>query len=616
MIALLVPFAVKSLLIVGLTLGLLRLFRDRSAAERNMIAHFGLLALLIMPLGSMFLPQLVVTAPESMQIAPVAPPSDVQAPMDGSSSQAASQIPADGRTLGLSDLWPLLYGLPAAALLAVTLLAVLRLLTLRARASVLVEPSWINALAQAQRRMGFKHGTALLSSNDLKSPISWGVIRPVILINDEAVAAHGEAEAIIAHELAHVRGLDWAKLLLARIVTAIFWFNPLVWMLAREAHQLREETADDAVLAANVVDTDYAQLLVGVARHDCKGILLASHGVAPGKNSLSRRVRRVLDSTLPRAPVARGFAAGLLLGVVAAAAPLAALTLTPAAPQVDTSKPYYLSPSRPAESLPSIVASSVAEATSITSHVVSTQVSAALAGQHADQARQEADWALADAKRQLAIASPAREAADGAARSARLAQERADRAGAEANTAMARAMTVQGLRVDPKYAARIRAAAPQLQLDQGDLVGLQAVGVTPEWLRAMVAAGYQVKDAGDLTGARAVGVSPTYVAELAREGYRGIALHDLTSMRAIGIDANYIRSLRELGRTNLSPARLVELRALGVAAASLGRSFRPVPPQAPPTSKAHGRQPPDVPRPPDPDEQPDEPDEPSDTDPN
>ena len=48
------------------------------------------------------------------------------------------------------------------------------------------------------------------------------------------------------------------------VATALFWFNPLVWLLAREAHQLREEAADDSVLAADIPDTDYAQLLVGV----------------------------------------------------------------------------------------------------------------------------------------------------------------------------------------------------------------------------------------------------------------------------------------------------------------------------------------------------------------
>ena len=128
---------------------------------------------------------------------------------------------------------------------------------------MLVEPHWLAALAHAQRRMGFKSGTALLTSNELRSPISWGLIRPVILLNNEAAEAHGEAEAIIAHELAHVARLDWVKLLLSRVTVALFWFNPLVWLLAREAHQLREEAADDAVLASDIEDTDYARLLVG-----------------------------------------------------------------------------------------------------------------------------------------------------------------------------------------------------------------------------------------------------------------------------------------------------------------------------------------------------------------
>src|SRR5262249_55648908 len=157
-----------------------------------------------------------------------------------------------------------------------------------ARAEVVIDAHWLSALARAQRRMGFKHGTALLTSNELASPISWGLMRPVILLNSRAVEASQEAEAIIAHELAHVARLDWIKLLLAGITRPLFWFNPLVWPLAREAHQLREEPADDTVLAADIADTDYAQLLVGVARHDCQGLLLGAHGVAPSKSSLAR----------------------------------------------------------------------------------------------------------------------------------------------------------------------------------------------------------------------------------------------------------------------------------------------------------------------------------------
>ena len=112
------------------------------------------------------------------------------------------------------DWTPYAYAAPAVALLLVTILALLRLVALRHRAQILVDPTWLTALAHAQRRMGFKNGTALLTSNELSSPISWGLMRPVILLNEEALEAHGEAEAIIAHELAHVARLDWAKLLL------------------------------------------------------------------------------------------------------------------------------------------------------------------------------------------------------------------------------------------------------------------------------------------------------------------------------------------------------------------------------------------------------------------
>src|SRR3954447_10361905 len=339
----LIGIALKSLLIAGLTLGLLQLMGKRSAAERSWVAHIGLLALVIVAFAPLVLPSWNVetpplfepsaAAPAVVQAGPTVPVAADAAPVAAPAIQTAEQTaPA------LPELSPLaaataLYAIPAAILLFITFLALARLIALRARADVLVDARWLSALARAQRRMGFKHGTALLTSNELASPISWGLMRPVIVLNDRAVEASGEAEAIIAHELAHVARMDWIKLLLARVATALFWFNPLVWLLAREAHQLREEAADDTVLAADIAETDYAQLLVGVARHECPGLLLGAHGVAPSRSSLARRVARVLDVKSARGPVARGFALGVFTGAVLVAAPLAALTLTPAAPK-------------------------------------------------------------------------------------------------------------------------------------------------------------------------------------------------------------------------------------------------------------------------------------------
>lgn len=602
----LVTFALKSVLIAGVTLGLLHLLRGRSAAERSMVAHLGLLTLVLFPLGSMFLPQLVVSAP-LLDAAPVQP---AQLPVGPITDSPA--LPADEAYLEAAPepWWPLLYGIPVALLLAVTLLAVLRLLALRAKASVLVEPSWLSALAHAQRRMNFKHGTALLTSSELRSPISWGLLRPVILLNEEALGAKAEAEAIIAHELAHVRGLDWAKLLLGRIATALFWFNPLVWVLAREAHQLREETADDAVLASDVASVDYAQLLVGVARHDCKGLLLGAHGVAPGKGSLTRRVQRVLDGTLPRTPMGKGFAAGLFMGVVATAAPLAAVTFSPRVAEDASTSGLAVVAASPAESLPSLVAQSVVKATAATADAVSVAVAGKQAAEARAIAADEARKVAVDAR---AIAEEARQA------STRLAmvhpqpgrQPRVIPAPptppshrSASDEAIDHAIASKALGITPEYAAAIRSALPGVRIDEGDLMGLRAVGVTPEWLRAMSQAGYRTNDIGDLTGARAVGVSPAYVADLASAGVRNVSLGDLTAMRALGVTGGSIRKLREAGYTGLTPDRIIELRATRIKAFASGMSRPPSnwPPNVPRPERIDAPEPPDIPEPREPDD--------------
>ncbi|MGB6185611.1 MAG: M56 family metallopeptidase, partial [Sphingopyxis granuli] len=325
----LLELGLKSLLIAGLTLAILRLVRSRSAAERSLVAHAGLVALLALPVAALLLPQWTpLPAAWSVRQAAALPVTEVAAMPAAALRDAAPVAAATWNWPSLSDMALGIYALPLLLLFALMALAVVRLFAMRARADVLVEASWLSALAEAQRRMGFKHGTALLVSEELRSPISWGVLRPTIVLSPKAVGAVGEAEAIIAHELAHVARLDWAKLLAARLACALFWFNPLVWMLARESHQLREEAADDAVLMADIDGPDYATLLVGAARHDNQGALLAAHGVAPGKGSLKRRITRVLDASLKRGPASASWMLMSLVLLAGITAPLAAFSAT------------------------------------------------------------------------------------------------------------------------------------------------------------------------------------------------------------------------------------------------------------------------------------------------
>jgi hypothetical protein len=469
--------------------------------------------------------------------------------------------------------------------------------------------------------MGFKHGTALLTSNALASPISWGLMRPVILLNSRAVEASDEAEAIIAHELAHVARMDWVKLLLARVATALFWFNPLVWMLAREAHQLREEAADDAVLGANIPDTDYAQLLVGVARHECPGLLLGAHGVAPSKSSLARRVARVLDGKSVRGPVARSFAAGVFVGAVMIAAPLAALTLTPggsaqsklrgsAATGDDTASAYYPGTRAVPVDLPHIIArgvsTSVAAATAAVTAPGPDSDFEAIAANGARVASRNGVTVATSPSGQTVTTQPNGRVrmvgpsggivdiyppdANGHRRTVLRGPsgsvvEYADatvvpglaaaiggqpipplppRPPRTQHDAIDLAIQLKSVGVTPEYAAAMKSSLPQLRLTGEDLVQLKAVGVTPEFIQELARQGYRGVSADEIVGAYAVGVRADYIRAMAAEGYPRLSLDELTQLRAVGVTPTDVERFRRAGFTHLDVDELVQAKSLGL----------------------------------------------------
>lgn len=511
--ATLIGLAWKSALVAGVTLALLRLVRSRSAGERSLIAHAGLAALLALPLAMLLLPQwqplpahwtLQETAPVAAAGAVGKTGGSAVDPAPATASVPVVADPAGSPSITLpsfADLAPWVYALPLALLAGLMAIAVVRLFAMRGRADVLVEASWLSALAEAQRRMGFKHGTALLVSDELRSPISWGVLRPTIVLSPKAVAAVGEAEAIIAHELAHVARLDWAKLLAARLACALFWFNPLVWMLARESHQLREEAADDAVLMADIDGPDYATLLVGAARHDNKATLIAAHGVAPAKGSLKRRITRVLDGSLRRGPASASWMLMSLVLLAGITAPLAAFSAT-----------------------------------------AETKV--------ADDAHAMAFVAQQSAIRSMQSAMTAKDSTDVETKAAAAAQP-------------LRADDLVGMRavgVTPQYVEKLREHGGSM--DPDDIIAAKATGVDPAYIGSMrsIVPG---ADLGELVGAKQVGIDAAFARDM-KEHFPGVDIDDLIALKAMGVDCDFVTDMRKAGVRLRDPDDAIELRAAGV----------------------------------------------------
>jgi beta-lactamase regulating signal transducer with metallopeptidase domain len=525
--ATLIGLAWKSALIAGLTLALLRLARTRSAGERSLVAHVGLLALLALPIATLVLPQWQplptswVAAAEPAIAASETRNAEIAneiantgaAAVDPVSTTASVPAGADLTGLpplslsGVTDMAPFLYAIPLFLLFGVMLLAVVRLFAMRGRADVLVERSWLSALAEAQRRMGFKHGTALLVSDELRSPISWGLLRSTIVLSPKAVQAVGEAEAIIAHELAHIARLDWAKLLASRVACSIFWFNPLVWMLARESHQLREEAADDAVLMADIDGPDYATLLVGAARHDNKAALMAAHGVAPSHGSLKRRITRVLDASLKRGPASASWVLMSLVVLAGVTAPLAAFSATAAEEQV-----------------------------------------AATAKQRQTAAFAAQKSAMASSQSALAANATAMEEAAGAAATAR-------------QLTAEELVSMRAVGVTPEYVAEMRQHGGSMDAD--DLIAAKASGLDAAYVQQMrgIVPG---ADIGELVGAKSLGVNAAFARDM-KSHFPDIGLDDLIALKAMGVDCDFVTDMQKSGVRMRSAEDAIELRATGMA---------------------------------------------------
>lgn len=322
----------KSALIAGAALLLVALLRSRSPADRAAVLRLAVTLLLLLPMIALLLPALQVEAIPASEPLPLAA-------VDPAPAQAVSYDPvSESTTVKImeagSSYWNAEF-LLAFAYLAGVLAVLFRLgaglLTLRRwtdRAEPVVDSAWTGALAR--RAPAGAPLPRLLVSEHVPSPMSWGLKRPVILLDLDSLDRTEDADAIIVHEMAHVVRKDWLALILARAAAALFWFNPLVWLLEREVAQQAEEAADSHAVAA--VDPHlYAQTLVTCAQTVAFGRLPANSIAASGRR-LARRVKMILEGKGSAVPSGSRWTLAAMLGCIAFAAPVAALELIPAAP--------------------------------------------------------------------------------------------------------------------------------------------------------------------------------------------------------------------------------------------------------------------------------------------
>jgi TonB family protein len=161
-------------------------------------------------------------------------------------------------------------------------------------------------------------------------PLASGLFRPKISLPREANEwPDWQREAAMRHENAHIDRKDLQANLVANLACALYWFHPLVWLLAARMRGEQEAACDDAVLQSGFDAASYAEALLAVARNSPSSLTFIPGCSMTTQSNFKSRIVRLLDGNPVRrtsratlAGIATVFA-GILL-VVALLSPVRA----------------------------------------------------------------------------------------------------------------------------------------------------------------------------------------------------------------------------------------------------------------------------------------------------
>jgi beta-lactamase regulating signal transducer with metallopeptidase domain len=149
---------------------------------------------------------------------------------------------------------------------------------------------------RVSKRLGIARSVAILQSSLVEVPLVVGYLRPMILLPIGLLSnlPMAQLEAIIAHELAHVRRHDFLTNFLQTVVETLFFYHPAIWWFSKRIRIEREHCCDDLAIQVLGNRIEYGRALVAVEKLRGESSVLAL-SVADG--SMLARVRRIVGQS-------------------------------------------------------------------------------------------------------------------------------------------------------------------------------------------------------------------------------------------------------------------------------------------------------------------------------
>ncbi|MEK6396828.1 MAG: M56 family metallopeptidase [Terriglobus sp.] len=581
-------------------IALLYVVADRCTRRASTTVRYGLAlaALMLMPLVAVvtFVEQerLVVPVQQSASLGEDTQPEAIASRLGGMHAVVLEEVPAAAPVVNGGALWlaehselllPLMDGV---WLLGVVVLAVraaggwwqLRRLKLSARAVV---PAAMGvAFERLRHRYRLSRNVVLRVSDDVISPMVFGVWRTVVLMPLSAAAqlSPEQMEAVLAHELAHVRRWDYLFNLMQTVTECLFFFHPAVWWVSRRVREFREVCCDEAAAQTCAEPAIYAAALLQLEEQRLQSPQLAMALNGSG-GMLLQRVRRVMgENGMEQRQMSgiRMMTAGLaLVGLYAVPHVAHSMTMelpganAPVAPIVGVAPPVVAQPKSQAAVAPMTAVAAVPAVEVAVAPVVAPNPmplpSANALGTDDSQEVKQSGMQYLDGMKAAGYPLDLNHDLDEIIR-LRSIGVTPEYAGAMAQAGMGKPTlkelaSLKAMGVTPEYVKSLKASS-NVPMTFHDVVAFKAQGVTPEYAKQVEAMGLGTPTMHDLTSLKAVGVTPEYVAGLKSAGFTPKDLHEVMTMRAVGVTPEYASAMAQAGFPTTSTHDLVSMKAQGM----------------------------------------------------
>ena len=242
----------------------------RLLLERTSLVHFNRVVLLLTAVLSFVLPLCIITVHEYVEAIPV-----TATTVETAGNEILQQAPV--------SFWSV-YGPRLTLLLTVVLVGGMLI-----RMGIVVR-SFLNLkkLISNSEKQTLADGVVMAITDEPVAPFSW--MRTVVM-NRSDYASQTDGGAILAHERGHIRCHHSLDVVLVEVLTALQWFNPVVWFLRQDLRALHECEADQAVLSQGFNTDQYIQLLIR------KAIGLPVSQLANGMSARTIKKRIVMMKT-------------------------------------------------------------------------------------------------------------------------------------------------------------------------------------------------------------------------------------------------------------------------------------------------------------------------------